>query len=140
MTYSLTVKNTGAEMAPYTIVRDYIPKGTTYKAGSISNQSGAAGAYVNDTEPYVEWVVINLAPNETRTVTFAVTVDGNPPVYIYNAGLYDTTENDPGKPGEISEDPGTPTNETLHTTDEDNPVPVVLDSVKSANSVPGTTV
>lgn len=135
--YFLEVKNTGTATALYTVVRDYIPEGTTYINDSVSIKDRAQGAYVSD-HAYVEWVVKDLAPNEVITLSFSVTVNNDPPKHILNVAHYSSQEEEPGKPGEVPDEPETPTNEILHTTDPDEPVPAYLVAVKDADPAPGT--
>ena len=65
--YTLIVSNTGKATATNVIVADPIPAGTTYITGS------AVPAVTSGPSPLV-WNVGALAPNQSKSVTFAVTV------------------------------------------------------------------
>ncbi len=65
--YTLVVSNTGKSTATNVKVSDPIPAGTSYIAGS------AVPAVVSGPSPLV-WNVGSLAPNESKSVKFAITV------------------------------------------------------------------
>ena len=111
ITYYLHLKNTGIDAAPYTHVRDRIPEGTTYVDGSADEE----GVYQSEGN-YVEWVVADLEPNETRTLTFKVKVNEgiDTDKYILNYALYDTMNSSPGTPGEITSEPQKESNHVNH--------------------------
>lgn len=138
ITYSVTVTNNGTAPAKYVHVRDYIPTGTTYVAGSASD----SGAYSNS--GYAEWVLTNLAAGASKTVTFKVTVNKDAPSVIRNTALYELHDTNPGTPGTISGDPGNSTNEVTHNLKEITKPPVadpqnpVMTVVKSSDPASGT--
>lgn len=138
ITYSVTVTNNGTAPAKYVHVRDYIPTGTTYVAGSASD----SGAYSNS--GYAEWVLTNLAAGASKTVTFKVTVNKDAPSVIRNTALYELHDTNPGTPGTISGDPGNSTNEVTHNLKEITKPPVVdpqnpvMTIVKSSDPASGT--
>lgn len=137
--YSVTVKNTGNATAKYVHVRDYIPTGTTYVAGSASDD----GAY--STNGYAEWVLKDLAAGASKTVTFSVTVNDDAPKVIRNVALYEMHDTNPGTPGTVTDDPSTSTNEVTHnlkvvptTPPSPGDPDAAMAAVKSANPVSGT--
>lgn len=119
--YKIHLENIGNATAKYTVVREYIPENTTYKALSISND----GIYVNngDDKPYVEWVLYDIPVNGEADVYYRVLVDedADPNVPIKRYALYDLYHEDIGEAGMISIMPKQKTNETIHTlsVDED---------------------
>ncbi|MDL2324717.1 DUF11 domain-containing protein [Ruminococcaceae bacterium OttesenSCG-928-A16] len=148
VTYSLAIKNTGNATIPFGVVRDYIPLGTTYTPGSVSNNAKSAGVYApppgpegagatpQSTRAYVEWVVEDLAVGEERILTFAVTVNQGAPATITNVALYNSTPQNPGTPGTIETEPEIPTNEVEHIYE-----PIVgLSVLKSSTPESGTIV
>ena len=111
ITYFIQLTNTGTSTAKYVHVRDYIPEFSSYKANTITN----GGVYVSEGN-YVEWVVENIAPGESKTVQFTVTSDSNMKTSerIKNTALYEIEDANPGEPGTIDDVPSNKTNETDH--------------------------
>ena len=139
--YTLPATNTGAKTVPFTRIRDYIPEGTTYKEGSVSEGGVYVSAEDSPTgEAYVEWVLRDIKSNETnRSAFYSVTVNESHPEYIENTALYESTEEDPGKPGDPElPEPGKETNKVIHwfTT----PPPCMLNGIKESDPIPGTIV
>jgi uncharacterized repeat protein (TIGR01451 family) len=143
VTYNLHIANTGAGVVKYIVLRDYIPDGTTYKetlaytGGTLSTDTTVETAYVAGTKPYVEWKISQLALADTIDLKFKVTVDKETLLTeIVNSALYSIiTAKDPGKPGEITTEPVTPTNIIKH--------PLINPSVtvvKSADPISGSMV
>ena len=77
ITYTIAVTNKGAMAAKNVIVRDAVPTGTTLVEGS--GKSSVAGVDTNKTQvggrPGLLWVIPELNPGATVTVSFTVTVD-----------------------------------------------------------------
>ena len=139
--YTLPATNTGAKTVPFTRIRDYIPEGTTYKEGSVSQGGVYVSAEDSPTgEAYVEWVLKDIKSNETnRSAFYSVTVNESHPEYVENTALYESTTEDPGKPGDPSlPDPSKETNKVIHwfTT----PPPCMLNGIKESDPIPGTIV
>lgn len=135
ITYSIQLTNTGTSTAKYVHVRDYIPEFSSYKANTITN----GGVYVSEGN-YVEWVVENIAPGESKTVQFTVTSSRNMKTTdrIKNTALYEIKDTNPGEPGTIDDDPSNKTNETDHGTTEQAVDPnFEITATKSANPSSG---
>lgn len=126
--YTLTVTNSGEDVANYVNISDMIPTNTTYVDGSAktSKDTDKAGIKkVNGTNKEVQFVLYDLAVGETRTVEFAVEVNQNAQsgVFIENVAFYENFETDHGKPGK--DDFTTPTketNKTIHTVELDSDI------------------
>lgn len=148
ITYTLTVANTCATNRPYVQVRDYIPKGTTYKQGSVSNVTNAKGAYKSGSEPYVEWLLTNLAIGEERTTSFTVTVNQKHPLWIENTAFlddFDGKTEKPGNPGSITSDPrtsktGKQSNTVIHYFTGSPEIPPYPFLIKGSDPAPGSIV
>ena len=136
ITYSLEAKNTDAYTMHYVRVRDYIPTGTTY----VSVADGGVYKETADGRAYVEWVLTDIAPNESKKVSYTVEINDDAPTFVENVALYDVHDKDPGKPGETGDDPKRDSNTVVHSTDPDVPVPAILELEKSADPAPGTAV
>lgn len=108
--YFITVTNDGTSTAKYVHVRDYIPNFATY-----GNYISDGGAYVSEGN-YVEWVITDLKPLESRTVQFIVKSSTKmvSSSKIINKALYELYSTDPGDPGLIETDPTQETNEVIH--------------------------
>ena len=121
ITYTLTVTNTGDDVANYVNVADVIPANTTYVNNSAKTSVGTDASSVKKTNgsiSEVQYVLYDLQPNETRTVSFTVEVNKNTQsgAFIANVAVYDNFEIDHGKPGKDDfVEPSKPTNETIHT-------------------------
>ena len=121
ITYTLTVTNTGDDVANYVNVADAIPANTTYvnNSAKTSVDTDASGVKkTNGSISEVQYVLYDLQPNETRTVSFTVEVNKNTQsgAFITNVAVYDNFEIDHGKPGKDDfVEPSKPTNETIHT-------------------------
>ena len=121
ITYTLTVTNTGDDVANYVNVADIIPANTTYvnNSAKTSVDTDASGVKkTNGSVSEVQYVLYDLQPNETRTVSFTVEVNKNTQsgAFITNVAVYDNFEVDHGKPGKDDfVEPSKPTNETIHT-------------------------
>jgi len=75
LTYTITVNNDGTlSQALDVVIYDAIPDSTTYVSGSITG-----GGTYNNTNDSLVWSLGNLNAGETRSVTFAVTVDTDIP-------------------------------------------------------------
>ncbi|HRG97629.1 MAG TPA: hypothetical protein PLR99_15345 [Polyangiaceae bacterium] len=105
--YSIAVKNTGSDPSDRTELRDAIPPGTTYEAGSLSVVSGpntgaktdAAGDDQAEFDAAAGAVVVRLGAganatvggslgiNEESIVRFRVKIAAAPPSVISNKGL-----------------------------------------------------
>ena len=118
ITYTLRVANTGTATAKNVTLRDYIPEGTEYKAGSASHNGELKT--VNG-RPSLNWNLDEVAVGDENAidVTFTVTVkDFEPedqPVTIRNAATHDNGNEEPKDPGD-PQDPDTPTNEVENPT------------------------
>ena len=118
ITYTLRVANTGTATAKNVTLRDYIPEGTEYKAGSASHNGELKT--VNG-RPSLNWNLDEVAVGDENAidVTFTVTVkDFEPedqPVLIKNAATHDNGNEEPKDPGD-PQDPDTPTNEVENPT------------------------
>ncbi len=121
ITYTLTVTNTGDDVANYVNIADVIPANTTYvnNSAKTSVDTDASGVKKNNgSVSEVQYVLYDLAVGETRTVSFTVEVNKNAQsgVFITNIAVYDNYEIEHGKPGEDDFiEPSKPTNETIHT-------------------------
>lgn len=138
--YTIELANTGNETAPFTLVRDYIPEGTVYVDGSVSEGGAyvAADAEGNVTgRAYVEWLVRDIEPNASVPVSFSVTVAEEHPTQIHNVAYHTKIDREvePGSPS--NPEPKKPSNEIDHPTGN-TPAPGYVDVVKSSNPLPGT--
>ena len=128
ITYTLSVTNTGDDVANYVNVADMIPSNTTYVDGSISTESKTDAKGVKETDGVVsevQYVLYDLQPGETRTVSFKVKVnmDCQTGAFIKNIAMYDNYEIEHGKPGtDDFTEPSTKTNETIHTVEIDTDI------------------
>ena len=110
ITYVLTITNSGLAAAENVYVRDSIPTGTTYTAGSADH----SGVY-DTTVKQVNWIIASIPAGGTVTVQFAVTVNTVTTAgLIENAAAYKEvgSTGDPDDPGI----PWVPTNPTQHQT------------------------
>jgi conserved repeat domain len=75
ITYSIAVTNTGAGEAKNVKVRDYVPVGTAYVAGS-ANASGSMNTVTVDgvQREKVDWIIPSIGAGDTVVVSFQVTV------------------------------------------------------------------
>ena len=121
ITYTLTVTNSGDDVANYVNIADVIPTNTTYVDGSVKTSSAndASGVVTADGKvSEVQYVLYDLAVGETRTVSFTVTVNKNcqSGAFIENVAMYDNYEIEHGKPNRDDfTKPTKPTNNTVHT-------------------------
>lgn len=123
ITYALTITNSGLAAAENVYVRDSIPTGTTYQAGSADH----SGVY-DSVAQQVNWIIASIPAGGTVTVQFAVTVNTVTTAgLIENAAAYKEvgSTGDPDDP----DIPWVPTNPTQHQT---------ISSVKSVSPT-GTT-
>ena len=123
ITYALTITNSGLAAAENVYVRDSIPTGTSYTAGSADH-----GGVYDITAKQVNWIIASIPAGGTVTVQFAVTVNTVTTAgLIENAAAYKEvgSTGDPDDPGI----PWVPTNPTQHQT---------ISSVKSVSPT-GTT-
>lgn len=99
LSYTLTVSALGTLAQTAVVVRNGIPRGTTYASGSAACDS--SGPCMESTaNDEVTWELGLMSPGATRTVTFRVTVDtpratietGIPAVRIRNTGLAFSTQ------------------------------------------------
>jgi len=80
LNYTLRVDNSGSATATQVRVRDQLPAGVTYQAGSTTNTCGVGSADVGGTSPVLTpggLVIGNLAVGAECEVRFRVTVDGD---------------------------------------------------------------
>lgn len=158
ISYTLTVKNTGKDTAPYTHIRDYIPDGVSFEGienggvyvpaiESAEDVPVNANVSADSGRGYVEWVVEDLSPNEEAMVRYSVIVDTPAegeklPLYIRNIALYETTPDNPGVPGKIpaAKIPTIESNEVSHATDPEHPVPAIIDVEKTSEPESGAIV
>ena len=128
ITYTLSVTNTGDDVANYVNVADMIPSNTTYVDGSIKTESKTDAKGVKETNGVVsevQYVLYDLQPGETRTVSFKakVNMDCQTGAFIKNVAMYDNYEIEHGKPGtDDFTEPSTKTNETIHTVEIDTDI------------------
>jgi uncharacterized repeat protein (TIGR01451 family) len=76
LTYTLTVTNYGANNRTNVAITDQIPTGTTY----VPNSATDGGALSGNT---LTWVIPNLAPGVSKSVSFQVTVNPLPQGILY---------------------------------------------------------
>ena len=140
--YKIHLENIGNSTAKYTVVREYIPDNTTYKMDSVSS----GGTYVNngDGKPYVEWVLYDIPVNGEADVYYTVNVNptADPEVEIKRYALYELYYEDIGQAGMINDIPDENTNETIHTLiiDENNPDAPSVEVIKSSDPENGVSV
>ena len=133
ITYTYTAKNTGRDAVAFTRIRDYVPTGTSYK-------DAADGGYYNVDKKFVEWVIPDIAPNSSKTVSYTVAVDAESQTFIENTAFYDVFSDNPGTAGATGADPAKETNRIELSCDEAHTVPAILDVEKSSTSAPGSQV
>ena len=109
ITYTLTYTNTSSETIPFTQIRDYIPASTTFK--SVAND----GVFVEG-DGYVEWVIADLAPEQSGSVSFTVTVNRQADPIIVNQAHFGTSVSEIVA-GSGLDDPYGSTNIIRHSTD-----------------------
>lgn len=112
ITYTIVLRNTGAAAALNVMVRDYIPTGTAYEAGSgmMDGVASPDSSLFDATRDCVTWHVSRIDVNERVVFSYRVvvtnTVDASgQPITIRNIALFDTDV-----PPESTDDPTTPTN------------------------------
>ena len=112
ITYTIVLKNSGAAEALNVVLRDYIPAGTTYEAGSgtLDGIAYPDSSLYDAARQCVTWRVDRIDVNErvvfSYRVVVASTVDtSGKPITIRNVALYDTDV-----PTGTTTDPTTPTN------------------------------
>ena len=112
ITYTIVLKNSGAAEALNVVLRDYIPTGTTYEAGSgtLDGVAYPDSSLYDTSKKCVTWHVDRIDVNERVVFSYRVvvtsTVDANgKPITIRNVALYDTDV-----PTGTTTDPTTPTN------------------------------
>lgn len=142
--YTLTTTNSLVKVKPFVLIRDYIPEHSVYKDGSATD----GGVYVDaatsaNGRAYVEWVMKNVAPRESRSVSYEVTVNEDWNAYIRNIA-YEQVYSESVTPGDPSNpEPSTRTNEVKHrtptTTVDEDKFPLVK-VVKSGDPASGSTV
>lgn len=121
ITYTLSVSNTGKDVANYVNVQDFIPANTMYVADSAATEvdkDKAGTVKVDGSTKATQFVLYDLKPGETRTVKFSVKVnkDCQTGAFIDNVAYYENFELDHGKPGTDSfVEPTKETNKTRHT-------------------------
>jgi uncharacterized repeat protein (TIGR01451 family) len=76
ITYTLSVRNTSAQLVSNVMISDPLPSAVTYVAGT--SQPAEAG-----TAP-LTWQLAQIAPNDVATITFVVQTNGVPPATIRN--------------------------------------------------------
>ena len=133
ITYTYTAKNTGRDAVAFTRIRDYVPTGTSYK-------DATDGGYYNVDKKFVEWVIPDIAPNSSKTVSYTVAVDAESQTFIENTAFYDVFSDNPGTAGATGADPAKETNRIELSCDEAHTVPAILDVEKSSTSAPGSQV
>ena len=131
ITYTLSYENTSAEKVPYLLVRDAIPESTTFK--SADND----GVFVED-KGAVEWVITDVEPGQTGTVSFTVTVNKGARSIITNQARFGTYKTEIVA-GENDENPIGSTNIVKHSTDGTK-TGSYLSAVKRSEPAPGSTV
>lgn len=131
ITYTLSYENTSAEKVNYLLVRDEIPESTTFK--SAAND----GVYVKDGN-YVEWVVKDVEPGATGTVSFTVTVNKGARSVISNQARFGTYKTEVVAGGD-NEIPTGSTNIVKHSTDG-TPTGGYLSATKRSDPKSGETV
>jgi uncharacterized repeat protein (TIGR01451 family) len=75
LNYTLDASASGNIDQTGVVVKDAIPDGTTYKAGSADCASPCVASF-DSASDVVTWDVGTISPGQTKTLTFAVTVDG----------------------------------------------------------------
>ncbi|MDR1463848.1 MAG: DUF11 domain-containing protein [Oscillospiraceae bacterium] len=78
VTYTIEVMNKGSEEATKVLVRDKIPLGTTYVAGSASTSANVASSGTLNAGGELTWTIASIPPNGTETITFQVTTNALP--------------------------------------------------------------
>jgi len=150
ITYTITLENKTSDIIRYIPVQDLIPTGTTYVDGSAKTSDNVNfSGVLTDSDGVVttlNWVVRSIAPGQSETVTFDVTVKalsiGQPTRTIKNYALA-------GNGGDSMQNPGTPnikTNEVWHTvippkvTLRKESTPTTGTSASPAAVTPGSTI
>lgn len=112
ITYTIVLKNSGAAAALNVMLRDYIPTGTAYEAGSgtLDGFAYPDSSLYDATRKCVTWHVDRIDVDERVVFSYRVvvtsTVDvSGKPITIRNVALYDTDV-----PPGTTTDPTTPTN------------------------------
>ncbi|MDR2524673.1 MAG: DUF11 domain-containing protein [Oscillospiraceae bacterium] len=103
ITYTITLVNYGGTVRENIVVTDSIPQGTAYVAGSASDGGTLNGNVLS-------WTVASLAPGQSKTLTFRVTVNADATGSIRNTAYVD---GNPSNPDEVPvipviPQPGTP--------------------------------
>ncbi|MCI9287523.1 MAG: DUF11 domain-containing protein, partial [Clostridia bacterium] len=100
ITYTITVTNAGG-VAKEILVKDTIPEGTTLVEGSIKVNNSDEVTLEN----LIQGIMINLEPNESKTVSFEVIVnDLENNQIISNIGVVNKTPENPDSPDELTDE------------------------------------
>lgn len=134
ITYSIKLKNVGKSVAKYTVVKDYIPKGTTY----VSSENGI----YDESSKSVIFIVEDIKENDSKTVSFKVKVDSDTTLKeIENVALFEYIENNEKPDGNKykgGNDPKGKTNKVRHVLKETpTPTPNSTPSPKVKTGVSG---
>ena len=138
ITYTLSVQNISNNdkaIAPYILVRDYIPEGTSFKNVEpyVGNEKLTYQYVENNGRPYIEWRIDFLSPNKSLDLKFTVTVDKEATVNsIINEAQYDIFEKEEEIDGNNL---GNKTNQIVH-----NLINPSISASKSANPESGSLV
>ena len=141
ITYNLMVRNTGTEVCPRVLVRDYIPAGTTYEIAQNNGvfvEHGPTSGHAQG-RGYVEWVVDDLAPREERQVSFSVVVTDEVGWFVVNTAYVRKVDKTVEAGNPSNPEPVDESNTTIHPTTP-RKAPSFVKVVKSSVPVPGTQV
>ena len=121
ITYTISVTNTSENaLANYVNVEDYLPEGTEIVEGTIITSKHTDQGKLSADGESVQFVLYDLKPQETRTVSFDVEVRDDVPDgdVIKNVAYVATSIVENGKPGD---------NSFLHPSDETNEIIHILE-------------
>lgn len=123
LTYTISVKNTGAKAVDHALVRDAVPEGT----GFVSAEN--EGVHVPGGD-YVEWATAKLEPGQTANLSFTVQVDKQvKKSIISNQAQFDAVSGDVTA-GSINNGELTGRTNTVRVTTDGSKTPASLDAKK----------